>query len=201
MGGCRRSTPPVSDGRGNSHVHMRGASSASAVRLRRAWWQSRVPQPQRAAMGSVGAFKPWPSPAPDDHRIRVGGAEAPRDRPLPAPRTFVGSPRATTPPLFFAGDGCAFLRAGRASVRTRASCEGERTAQATTRRCTFTNVADEADRGRKSGSWDAEALTGASRAWEGERAERCRVRRGTEEVHAAACSSGQVRADAHAATE
>ena len=79
MGGCRRSTPPVSDGRGNSHVHMRGASSASAVRLRRAWRQPRVPQ--RAAMGSVGAFKPWPSPAPDDHRIRVGGAEAPRERP------------------------------------------------------------------------------------------------------------------------
>ena len=76
------------------------ASSASSVRLRRAWRQPRVPQPQRAVRGSsVGAFKPRPSPAPEDHRIRVVGAEAPHERPLPAPRTSVGSPRATNPPL------------------------------------------------------------------------------------------------------
>jgi len=73
----------------------------------------------------------------------------------------------------------------------------------TTRRCTFTNVANEADRGRKSGSWDAEALTGASRAWEGERAGEVQGAQGLNigGVHAAACSSGQVRADAHAAYE
>jgi len=169
MDGCRQSTPPVSPGKREltcSHAMM-VTSAASAVRLRRAWRQPRVTQPQRAAMGSVGAFEPSPSPAPDDPRIRVrGGAEeeASRERPnschaLPLAR-IVPRPR----PSSFAGDGWAFLRAGLAS--SWACLEGERTAQATTRRCTFTNVADEADRGRKSGSWDAEALTGASRAWE-----------------------------------
>jgi len=111
----------AADGRRRRRKRELTGGSASAVRLRRAWWQPRVPQPQRAARGSVGAFKPWPSPAPDDPRIRVGGAEAPRDRPLPVPRTSVGSPRATNPPLFFAGEGCAFFRAGLASVRTRPS--------------------------------------------------------------------------------
>ena len=110
------STPQTEEG-----THMGLVSSACAVRLRRAWWQPRAPQPLRAATGSVGAYKPWTSPAADDHRIRVGGAEAPRERPLPAPRTSVGSPRATNPPLFFAGEGCAFFRAGLASVRTRPS--------------------------------------------------------------------------------
>ena len=58
------------------------------------------------------------------------------------------------PPLSFAGDGWAFLGAGLAS--SWACLEGERTAQATTWRCTFTNEADEADRGQTSGAWDAE---------------------------------------------
>jgi len=79
---------------------QRGARQLRKRRAPSTRMQPRVLQPQRAAMGSFGVFKSWPSPAPDDHRIRVGGAEPPRERPLPAPRTSVGSPRATNPPLF-----------------------------------------------------------------------------------------------------
>ena len=156
---------------------MGRASSASSVRLRRAWRQPRVPQPQRAVMGSVGAFKPWPSPAPDDHRIRVGGAEAPRERPLPAPRTSVGSPRATNPPLFVRrrrrpreagfclGAHPSFLRRGAHSTG-------------------YYTALHIYERGGRGGPWPKERVFGRGGAdgrvvaWEGERAERCRVRRG-----------------------
>jgi len=48
------------------HARLRGSPARQAQCAYDAWRQPRVPQPLRAAMGSVGAFKPWPSSAPDD---------------------------------------------------------------------------------------------------------------------------------------